>query len=290
MLPVMQVVSKTQFVLASAKTDMYSLQPVSDRLYLNNPDRTSTIRICSETGELTTEMTDNADLPRMSGDSISNDTIRFFFDYISPYAYLAWTQLPRLVRTFGVTIEPVPVLFAGLLEAHGNVGPAEIPAKRAWMIENVLQTATLLEVPIRPPAFHPFNPLLALRITVSSRSDSEQAQIIDACFRGAWQESIHISEPDVLQSLLDESGIDAASVVQRGMSTSAKDLLRQNTNDAIAAGVFGVPSFIFNGQLFWGISDLAIIEARLGGKETLDREVSKSWKKSVRTSAERKGQ
>lgn len=234
-------------------------------------------------------MTDNADLPRMSGGSISKDTIRFFFDYISPYAYLAWTQLPRLVRTFGVSIEPVPVLFAGLLKAHGNVGPAEIPAKRTWMIENVLQTASLLEVPISPPAFHPFNPLLALRITASSRSDSEQAQIIDACFRGVWQESKHISEPDVLQTLLDQSGIDAAAVIQRGMSESAKDLLRQNTNDAIAAGVFGVPSYLLTGQLFWGFGDLPIIEAKLGGEQMLDRDASKSWKKDVRSSAERKG-
>lgn len=220
--------------------------------------------------------------------SKSNNTIRFFFDYVSPYAYLAWMQLPRLVRAFEITIEPVPVLFAGLLEAHGNAGPAEIPAKRAWMIENVLQTAALLEVPISPPAFHPFNPLLALRITASSRSGSEQAQIIDACFRGAWQESVHISETDALKSLFDDIGIDGASVIQRGMSTNAKDLLRQNTNDAIAVGVFGVPSFILDEQLFWGAGDLAIIEAKLGGEDTLDRDTSQSWQKNVRSSAKRK--
>jgi len=221
--------------------------------------------------------------------SNSDNTIRFYFDYVSPFAYLAWTQLPRLVGAFGITIEPVPVLFAGLLEAHGNVGPAEIPAKRAWMIENVLQTATLLEVPISPPAFHPFNPLLALRITASSPIGSEQAQIIDACFRGAWQESVHISEPDALESLLDGNGVDGASAIQRGMSTNAKDFLRQNTNGAVAAGVFGVPSFIFGEQLFWGLSDLAIIEAKLGGEDTLDQDTSKSWNKNVRPSARRKG-
>lgn len=222
--------------------------------------------------------------------SMFDNTIRFFFDYVSPYSYLAWMRLPGLVRTFGISVEPVPVLFAGLLEAHGNIGTAEISAKRAWMIENVLQTAALLEIPINPPAFHPFNPLLALRITAASGSDSERGRVIDACFRGVWQESAHISEPEVLESLFNDSGMNGAALVECGMTSAAKDLLRQNTNNAVAAGVFGVPSFIFNRQLFWGISDLALIETILSGKETLNREASKRWKHSVRPSAMRKGQ
>src|SRR2546428_14018053 len=89
-------------------------------------------------------------------------TVRFYFDYISSNAFLAWTQLPKLSDKYGFTIEPVPVLFAGLLEAHGQLGPAEIPAKVLWMAKNNVPKAALLGVPLNAPAFHPSNPLLAI--------------------------------------------------------------------------------------------------------------------------------
>src|SRR5207249_319460 len=88
-------------------------------------------------------------------------TVRFYFDYISSNAYLGWTQLPKLSDKYGFTIEPVPVLFAGLLEAHGQLGPAEIPAKAGWMGKNNLRKAALLGVPLNPPAFHPLELFLA---------------------------------------------------------------------------------------------------------------------------------
>src|SRR5216683_183732 len=92
-------------------------------------------------------------------------TIHFYFDYISSNAYLAWNQLPRLADKYGFAINPVPVLFAGLLEAHGQLGPAEVPPKSLWMSKNNLRKAALLGVSLNPPAFHPFNPLLALRVS-----------------------------------------------------------------------------------------------------------------------------
>ena len=91
-------------------------------------------------------------------------TIRFYFDYISSNAYLAWTQLFALAEKYGAEVEPVPVLFAGLLKAHGQLGPAEVPAKALWMARNNLRKAARLALPLNPPAFHPFNPLLALRV------------------------------------------------------------------------------------------------------------------------------
>src|SRR5690349_6890439 len=93
-------------------------------------------------------------------------TIRFYFDYESPNAYLAWTQLPQLAARHGYAVEARPVLYAGLLEAHGQLGPAEIPAKGRWMSRNLARKARLLGVPLNPPAFLPFNPLLALRISL----------------------------------------------------------------------------------------------------------------------------
>jgi 2-hydroxychromene-2-carboxylate isomerase len=74
-------------------------------------------------------------------------TLRFYFDYISSNAYLAWVELPRLEQTYGVGVEPIPTPFAGLLEAHGQLGSAEMPAKTRWMWRNKLRKAALLGVP-----------------------------------------------------------------------------------------------------------------------------------------------
>src|SRR5438093_7281958 len=97
--------------------------------------------------------------------AMPSTTLRFYFDYISSNAYLAWTQLPALAAKYGFAIEPVPVLFAGLLEAHGQLGPAEIPGKAVWMGKNNVRKAVLLGVPINPRTFDPFNLLLALRVS-----------------------------------------------------------------------------------------------------------------------------
>ena len=93
---------------------------------------------------------------------MSGAVIRFYFDYISPNAYLAWTQLPALAARNGCFIEPVQVLFAGLLEAHRQLRPTEVLPKMRWMWKNILRKATVIGVPLSAPAFHPFNPLLVL--------------------------------------------------------------------------------------------------------------------------------
>ena len=117
---------------------------------------------------------------------VPSPTIRFLFDYISSNAYLAWTQLPRLAATYGAVVEPVPVLFAGLLEAHGQLGPAEVRPKARWMSRNNLRKAALLGLPLEPPAHHPFNPLLALRISSLPLPEDERRALIDALFQAVW--------------------------------------------------------------------------------------------------------
>lgn len=215
--------------------------------------------------------------------------IRFLFDYVSPYAYLAWMTLPELLTRYELSVEPVPVLFAGLLNAHGNFGPAEIPAKRRYMIDDVLQTAHMLDVPIRPPSCHPFNPLLALRVTACRNGESGQDAIIDACFRSAWRDALDLSEPAALRAILDDLDMDGAALLEQAALPAAKDQLRCNTDNAIAAGVFGVPTFVLEGQLFWGVDSLSKIEAKLRGEDILDRELSTYWKQHVRSSAKRRG-
>ncbi len=196
-------------------------------------------------------------------------TLRFYFDYISTNAYLAWLQMPTLGRRYGLLVEPVPVLFAGLLEAHGTSGPAETPAKAVWMFKNNLRKAALLGVPLNAPAFHPFNPLLALRATTAARDADECDALVTRLFEAVWVRGEHVSEPEVVERAAREVGLDGAALVAAASTDEVKAELRRQTDDAIARGVFGVPAMEANGEIFWGYDDLPYLELFLAGDDPL---------------------
>lgn len=208
--------------------------------------------------------------------------MRFYFDYISSNAYLAWTQLPALTAKYNVAVEPVPVLFAGLLGAHGQLGPAEIPAKSLWMAKNNARKAVLLGVPLNPPAFHPFNPLLSLRVSSLAIDPAARQRLIDALFRAVWVRSLHVSEPAVVQSVADDIGLPGAELVAAAQRPECKDRLRTQTDDAIARGVFGVPAMEVGDELFWGYDDFPYLELCLAGNDPID---AGAWQNAPRPQA-----
>ena len=195
--------------------------------------------------------------------------IRFYFDYISHNAYLAWTQLELLSARFGREFTPEPVLFAGFLNHYGQLGPAEVPPKARWMILDVVRKARRLGVPIAPPASHPFPPLLALRASFAPLEPEARRRLIGALFRAAWGESVDVGNPREVARVLDAAGLDGEAVIAFAATDPAKRALRESTDAAIASGVFGVPSFLADGELFWGFDDLAHLELFLGGRDPL---------------------
>ncbi len=195
--------------------------------------------------------------------------VRFYFDYESPNAYLAWTQLPALAARYGYAVEPVPILYAALLDAHGAVGPGEQPAKGHWMWKNLLRKAAIAGVELNQPAFLPFNPLLALRVTLLVEADDQRRAVIDALFRAVWARRQHVSEPAVVEALLAELGLDGAALVARAQEPEVKARLRRDTEQAIARGVFGVPMMEVGGELFWGYDDFPHLELLLAGNDPL---------------------
>jgi 2-hydroxychromene-2-carboxylate isomerase len=215
-------------------------------------------------------------------------TIRFSFDYISSNAYIAWTQLPALAAKYGYTLDPVPVLFAGLLEAHGQLGPAEVPMKALWMAKNTLRKAARLRIPLNPPAFHPFNPLLALRASSLPLDPADRARLIDALFEAVWVRGLHVSDPAVVHDVADEIGLDGARVVAEAQAPDAKTRLRKQTEEAVGRGVFGVPSMEVGGELFWGYDDFPYLERYLAGRDLLDPDEWAKWFAAPQPSAMRR--
>ena len=215
--------------------------------------------------------------------------VRFYFDYISSNAYLAWQALPGLAAKYAVDLEPVPVLFAGLLEAHGQLGPAEIPAKAYWMWKNNLRKAALLSVPLNPPAFHPFNPLLALRISSLELPIAERFALIDGLFNAVWVEGMHVGEAEVVEGVADRAGLCGSRLVEEAQTPESKKRLRVQTDDAISKGIFGVPSMLLSEELFWGYDDFPYLEHFLAGRDPLDAEAVPTKATAPRPSAVRKG-
>lgn len=204
------------------------------------------------------------------------DPIRFLFDYISPYAYVAWHGVRAIAAKHGRAVEPEPILFAALLDAHGQLGPAEIPAKRRYVFRDALRKAHAHGLPLSPPPRHPFNPLPALRIArLLDGADRERA--IDACFAATWGGGGGIDEPPALAAVLTAAGLDGPALLAAAGEQPAKDALRDATADAIREGVFGVPTIIVDGELFWGCDSLPHVDGWLAGEDPVPVDLDARW-------------
>jgi len=214
--------------------------------------------------------------------------IRFLFDYVSPYAYLASTQVRALAVRHGRDVEAVPVLFAAMLDASGARGPAEIPAKREYMFRDVERLARMLGVAVEPPATHPFNPLTALRVT-GCAPPGLRWRLVEALFAAAWARGLRVDQADVVARIASEVGADGPALLEEAASPESKDRLRTATEEAITAGAFGVPTLLVDGELFWGVDSLPLLERFLGGDRALDPGRIERWRRvpasAVRRSA-----
>jgi 2-hydroxychromene-2-carboxylate isomerase len=166
-------------------------------------------------------------------------SIDWYFDFVSPFSYIALYRLDE----FSVPINMKPVLFAGLLQHYGQKGPAEIPAKRRWTYRWCTWWARHLDITFRFPAEHPFNPLPHLRLALACGSRPEAVKRI---FDWIWMSGENATDPDRFARLCAELGVPMEKLGE------VKEELRRNTEGAVAAGVFGVPSFVVDGEVFWG--------------------------------------
>ena len=159
----------------------------------------------------------------------------------------------------------------------------EVPAEIASRI------ARVFSVPLEPPATHPFNPLVALRMTASVEDGATRWALVEAIYRAVWAHSERIDAPDVVARLASEVGLDGEGLVAQASSPEAKARVRANTDGALAAGVFGVPTMLVDGEVFWGTDSLPHVERFLRGEDPVDAETARRWS-SVTPSAQRRSE
>ena len=193
-------------------------------------------------------------------------TVRCYADPVSPYAWLGLRDLGR-VEAAGARIVIRPVLFAGLLNAHGNIGPAEVPAKRRYLFRDVMREAARRGLPFAGPPGHPFNPLLALRMCTALADDAARGALLMAFTCATWERGADLMDEATLTGLADEKGLDGAGLLAAAQTPAVKQALADATAQAVTHGVFGVPTFRVDGdsELFWGADRIDALLWRMQG-------------------------
>jgi 2-hydroxychromene-2-carboxylate isomerase len=185
--------------------------------------------------------------------------ITFFLDFISPYAYLAFERLPVALQGLSYHVTYKPVLFAAMLNHHGQLGPAEIAPKRTWTYRQMLWLAREHGVPMQAPASHPFNPLGLLRLAVACGQDGNcNRYVAETIFRHVWATGEDASNADRLAVLTE-----LLKPAKQPNDERVKAQLKTNTDAAIASHVFGVPSMQVEQDIFWGADALPMLRQRL---------------------------
>jgi 2-hydroxychromene-2-carboxylate isomerase len=193
--------------------------------------------------------------------------LSFWFDPISPFAYLAFERLPQALVGLSYGVRYRPILFAGLLKAWGQKGPAEIEPKRAWTYRHVAWLAHRDGIALDLPAQHPFNPLPALRLLLACApaGGTPNRHACEAVLRHVWNGGLDVNDAVRLaalqQHLAPRTDADSDAIKQQ---------LRTSTAEAVALGIFGVPTIEVDGRLFWGLDALDMLAAYLQGDAWFD--------------------
>ena len=178
--------------------------------------------------------------------------VTLYFDFVSPYVWLALKQAKSFAAQHDVTWELRPVVYAAMLRAHGLVGPVETEAKRRYTFQDIKRIAGALDLSFKMPPLHPYRSMEALRTQFLFRHESAALelalQLSDAC----WGKGHDLTNSDVLQEIVARVGLDGTDLMSRIAAPEIKQGLRASTNQAIAADVFGVPTFASKNELFWG--------------------------------------
>jgi 2-hydroxychromene-2-carboxylate isomerase len=193
-------------------------------------------------------------------------TLEFYFDVGSPAAYLAWTQMPGLAADTGAAIAYKPMLLGGVFQATGNRSPMEVHAKGRYMVGDLGRYAARYQVPFSHNPYFPINTLTLMRMatSVQMRDESKLIPFVDAVYRSIWADAANMNDPATVAAVIQAAGFDAPALSTLAAEPEVKERLKSVTQDAVARGVFGAPTFFVDGQMYWGQDRLDFVREALG--------------------------
>ena len=191
--------------------------------------------------------------------------VEFFFDVGSPYSYLAYHQLPKIAQAKGAEIVWRPMLLGGVFQATSNSSPATIPAKGRYSNIDLERWATYFGVPIQQNPHFPINTLHLMRgaVGMQLRSDVEFHNYLGAIFSAMFEHPRNLGDLNEQAVVLEAAGISPALMMELVQDDHVKQTLRKTTEEAVARGVFGAPTFFVGNDMFWGQDRLHFVEAAL---------------------------
>ena len=194
--------------------------------------------------------------------------VEFLFDFGSPTAYLAYTQLPRIAAERGARILWQPILLGGVHKASGNASPIAVPAKGRWMFKDITRWAARYGVPFRMNPDFPINTVALMRgaVAMQMKLPDDFMTYVDAIFKAMWAEPRNLGEPAEVGAVLKKAGLDAERIFALVGEQEIKDKLKANSDDAVARGVFGAPTFFVGEEMFFGQDRLDFVAEALETK------------------------
>jgi len=190
--------------------------------------------------------------------------LEFFYDFVSPYSYLASTRVEAEARRAGGAVRFRPFLLGGVLKATGNRAPLETPAKFAHMWVDLERWARRLGVALSRPALFPVVTVLPLRVALAAEKAGALVPYTHAVFRAFWAEGKDISRPEVVEEVADRAGLSGAALVAE--APAYKEALAKQTGEAVTRGAFGAPTFFVGGEMFVGNDRLDFAMEALSGR------------------------
>ena len=176
----------------------------------------------------------------------------FYFDFVSPYSFLAHKEISKIEKKNSVKIKYKPILLGGLHNLHGIKAPAFIPAKAKHMIRDCKLIAEKNKIKFKFNSYFPIRSLNLMRGVLVAEEDNYKSYYIDSIFNAIWQDGLNMNDENIIQKILKNLNVNPKTFLLRSTSSSIKDSLKKRTSEAYEKGVFGAPSFISNNKVFWG--------------------------------------
>lgn len=193
-------------------------------------------------------------------------TLEFYFDYGSPYSYLADTQVEAIARRAGATLQRKPMLLGGVFKATGNASPMTVALKSKWSAFDMPMWARHYGVPFQRNPFFPVNTLALMRGAAAAQIDGLFERYHPAIYKAMWVDGRNLNDINEIAAVLVAAGLDATKFGKRIQDQDVKDRLKATTDEAVARGVFGAPTCFVDNMMFFGNDRLSFVELALKGE------------------------